>query len=159
MEFSVVIVTPMGSRNKYEMDPAGGQIRLDRTLFTATRYPADYGFIPDTLAEDGDPLDALVLVLESTFPGCWISARAIGVFCMRDEQGLDAKLLCVPSHDPRHDPIRGLSDLPQHLIGEVGHFFEIYKQIEPGKCTEVQGWQDREVAERVAREAFVRFGG
>ena len=102
MQFDVVIEIPKGQRNKYEMDHETGRIRLDRMLFTSTRYPADYGFIEDTLAEDGDPLDALVLLEEPTFPGCLIRCRAIGMFRMRDEKGLDDKVLCVAATDPRH---------------------------------------------------------
>ena len=103
MEFDVVIEIPRGCRNKYEVDHESGLIRLDRTLFTATQYPADYGFVLDTLGEDGDPLDALVLVQEPTFPGCLIRSRPIGMFRMRDEKGGDDKILCVPAGDPRQE--------------------------------------------------------
>ena len=112
MEFDVLIEIPRGSRNKYEVDHESGLIRLDRTLFTATQYPADYGFVPDTLGEDGDPLDALVLVLEPTFPGCLIRSRPIGMFRMTDEKGRDDKVLCVPAGDPRQEHLRDLHDLP-----------------------------------------------
>ncbi|PZS27892.1 MAG: hypothetical protein DLM59_15630 [Pseudonocardiales bacterium] len=101
MDFDVTIEIPKGQRNKYEMDHSTGRIRLDRMLFTSTRYPADYGFIEETLGEDGDPLDALVLVDEPTFPGCQIRSRAIGMFRMTDEMGGDDKVLCVPANDPR----------------------------------------------------------
>ncbi|GAA4862119.1 inorganic diphosphatase [Saccharopolyspora rosea] len=158
MELDIVVETPMGSHNKYEMDHGAGRIRLDRTLFTATQYPADYGFVPETLAEDDEPLDALVLVAERTFPGCQIAARVVGVFWMRDQSGPDAKLLCVPARDPRQEHVASLADLPGHLVDEIGHFFAVYKEIEPGKCTEVRGWQDRESAEQVVRDAFARFG-
>jgi inorganic pyrophosphatase len=131
MEFDVVIEIPRGSRNKYEADHESGLIRLDRTLFTSTVYPADYGFIPDTLGEDGDPLDALVLVLEPTFPGCLIRSRPIGMFRMTDEKGGDDKVLCVPASDRL----------------EIEHFFLIYKQLEPGKSVEGAGWADRAAAE------------
>ena len=113
MEFDVLIEIPRGSRNKYEVDHESGLIRLDRTLFTATQYPADYGFVPDTLGEDGDPLDALVLVQEPTFPGCLIRSRPIGMFRMTDEKGGDDKVLCVPAGDPRQEHLRDLHDLPQ----------------------------------------------
>jgi len=136
MEFDVVIEIPRGSRNKYEVDHDSGLIRLDRTLFTATQYPADYGFIPDTLGEDGDPLDALVLVLEPTFPGCLIRSRPIGMFRMRDEKGGDDKILCVPATDPRQEHLRDLHHLPEYDRLEIGHFFSIYKQLEPGKKVE-----------------------
>ena len=97
----VVVEIPRGSRNKYEMDKERGVIRLDRRLFSATFYPADYGYIPDTLGEDGDPLDALVLLDDPTFPGCWVSARPVGVFWMADDKGPDAKIICVPAGDPQ----------------------------------------------------------
>ena len=112
MEFDVFIEIPRGSRNKYEVDHDSGLIRLDRTLFTSTVYPADYGFVPDTLGEDGDPLDALVLVLEPTFPGCLIRSRPIGMFRMTDEKGGDDKVLCVPASDPRQEHLRDLHHLP-----------------------------------------------
>ncbi len=112
MEFDVFIEIPRGSRNKYEVDHDSGLIRLDRTLFTATQYPADYGFVPDTLGEDGDPLDALVLVLEPTFPGCLIRSRPVGMFRMRDEKGGDNKVLCVPAGDPRQEHLRDLHQAP-----------------------------------------------
>ena len=115
MEFDVVIEIPRGSRNKYEVDHDSGLIRLDRTLFTATQYPADYGFMPDTLGEDGDPLDALVLVQEPTFPGCLIRSRPIGMFRMTDEKGGDDKVICVPAGDPRQEHLRELEDMPEVL--------------------------------------------
>ena len=136
MEFDVVIEIPRGSRNKYEVDHESGLIRLDRTLFTSTVYPADYGFVPDTLGEDGDPLDALVLVLEPTFPGCLIRSRPIGMFRMTDEKGGDDKVLCVPASDPRQEHLRDLHHLPEFDRLEIEHFFLIYKQLEPGKSVE-----------------------
>ena len=150
------IEIPMGSRNKYELDHESGRIRLDRTLFTATRYPADYGFIEGTLSEDGDPLDCLVLLDEPTFPGCLITVRPIGLFWMRDEKGPDAKVLAVPAGDPRQH-LADISELPQHVLLEIGHFFEIYKDLEPGKSSNVQGWEDREHAEREIRLSQQRF--
>lgn len=157
MELNVLVEIPMGSRNKYEMDHELGRIRLDRALFTATQYPADYGYVPRTLAEDGEPLDALVLVEQPTFPGCYIRARPVAVFWMTDEQGPDAKLLCVPSRDPRQQPVQDLADVPPHLLREIGHFFDIYKDLEPGKSAEARGWQKRADAERVVREAVERY--
>src|SRR5206468_396896 len=120
---------------------------LDRTLFTATAYPADYGYIPQTLAEDGDPLDAMVLLAAPTFPGCQIRVRPIGVFWMHDEHGPDAKLLCVPAGDPRWQTMHTLDDLPPYLPEEIGHFFNVYKDLEPGKHTDVRGWQDHAQAQ------------
>jgi inorganic pyrophosphatase len=148
VEFDVVIEIPKGQRNKYEVDHHTGRIRLDRMLFTSTRYPADYGFIEDTLAEDGDPLDALVLLEEPTFPGCLISCRAIGMFRMRDEKGADDKILCVPATDPRVSQLRDIEDVSAFDRLEIQHFFEVYKALEPGKFTALKhGWEGRASAE------------
>ena len=147
MEFDVLIEIPRGSRNKYEVDHDNGRIRLDRTLFTATAYPADYGFVLDTLGEDGDPLDALVLVQEPTFPGCLIRSRPIGMFQMTDEMGGDDKILCVPAGDPRQEHLRELHDVPEFDRLEIGHFFLIYKELEPGKSVEGASWGGRADAE------------
>jgi inorganic pyrophosphatase len=147
MEFDVVIEIPKGQRNKYEMDHESGRIRLDRMLFTSTRYPADYGFIEDTLADDGDPLDALVILDEPTFPGCLIKCRAIGMFRMRDEKGADNKVLCVPATDPRMAHLRDISDVSDFDKLEIQHFFEVYKALEPGKEVEAAAWSDVAAAE------------
>jgi inorganic pyrophosphatase len=157
MDVDMIVEIPAGSRNKYEMDHSSGRIRLDRTLFTATAYPADYGYLPNTLAEDGDPLDAMVLLGAPTFPGCQIRVRPIGVFWLHDEQGPDAKLLCVPADDPRWQSVRSLGDLPGHLRDEIGHFFDVYKDLEPGKHTDVRGWQDRDQAEVTLTAAYSRY--
>jgi inorganic pyrophosphatase len=142
----VVVEVPKGSRNKFEWDPVVGAMRLDRQLFTATRYPADYGFVVDTHGEDGDPLDALVLLGDPTFPGCHIFCRPVGVFWMSDEHGPDAKLLMVPSSDTRIEWAE-LDDVPEPLLLEIAHFFEIYKELEPGNATRVRGWDGRAAAE------------
>ncbi len=142
----VVIEVPRGSRTKYEFDHGRHVLHLDRRLFSATVYPADYGFIPDTLAEDGDPLDAMVLLEEPVFPGCWVSARPIGIFWMEDEKGPDAKIICVPLGDPRWDQVRDLNDMPAHLRSEIHHFFDVYKALEPGKSTSTTGFEGREAA-------------
>ena len=147
MEFDVVIEIPKGQRNKYEMDHETGRIRLDRMLFTSTRYPADYGFVEDTLADDGDPLDALVLVLEPTFPGCVIRSRPIGMFRMTDEKGGDDKILCVPASDPRQEHLRDLHHVSRFDRQEIEHFFLIYKELEPGKSVSGTSWADRAAAE------------
>lgn len=156
MDFDMVVEIPGGSRNKYEMDHSLGQIRLDRPLSTATRYPADYGFLPDTLSEDGDPLDALVLLDEPTFPGCVIRVRPIGLLCASDEHGTDTKILCVAANDTRRDQVRGIADLSQHLLEEINHFFNVYKDLEAGKDSDVRGWQDAAAAEAVVRDARER---
>jgi adenylate kinase len=142
----VVIEVPRGSRNKYEFDHDRHVLHLDRRLFSATVYPADYGFVPDTLAEDGDPLDALVLLEEPVFPGCWVRARPIGIFWMEDEKGPDAKIICVPLGDPRWDQVRDLDDMPSHLRSEIHHFFDVYKALEPGKSTSTAGFEGIQAA-------------
>lgn len=150
----VVVEIPKGSRNKYEYDHEAGYIRLDRRLFTATTYPGDYGFIQNTLADDGDPLDALVLVEDATFPGCLISARVVGVFRMEDEKGGDSKLICVPESDPLWKDVKDLNDLPQPLLDEIRHFFEVYKELEPHKKTTALGYAGREEALADLRDAL-----
>jgi inorganic pyrophosphatase len=147
MEFDVLIEIPRGSRNKYEVDHDSGLIRLDRTLFTSTVYPADYGFVRGTLGEDGDPLDALVLVPEPTFPGCLIRSRPIGMFRMTDEMGGDDKILCVPAGDVRQEQLRDIDQVPQYERLEIEHFFLIYKELEPGKGVSGTSWADRAAAE------------
>jgi inorganic pyrophosphatase len=147
VQFDVIIEIPKGNRNKYEMDHESGRIRLDRMLFTATRYPADYGYIEHTLADDGDPLDALVILEEPTFPGCLIRCRAIGMFRMRDEKGRDDKVLCVPGTDPRMAHLRDITDVSDFERLEIQHFFQVYKALEPGKEVETARWVDREAAE------------
>jgi inorganic pyrophosphatase len=156
VEFDVVIEIPKGQRNKYEMDQKTGRIRLDRTLFTSTQYPADYGFIEGTLGQDGDPLDALVLINEPTFPGCLIRCRAVAMFRMKDEAGGDDKVLCVPASDPRRDHIRDLSDVRKWVLLEIEHFFEVYKDLEPGKSVEGATWTGVEEAEDEIRASFER---
>jgi inorganic pyrophosphatase len=141
--FDVTVEIPKGSRNKYEMDFRLGRIRLNRTLFTATQYPADYGYIEGTLGRDDDPLDAMVLVGSPTFPGCQILVRAIGMFCMTDEKGPDEKVLCVPAHDPRYEAIRDIGDVSEFDQREITHFFEVYKDLEPGKSVENAHWEGR----------------
>jgi inorganic pyrophosphatase len=155
MQIEVVVEIPKGTRNKYEADESGA-IWLDRMLFTSTRYPEDYGYVPGTLAEDGDPVDAMVILEEPTFPGCHIHARPVGVFRMRDEEGLDAKVLCVPSSDPRWNHVRELGDLPEYELKEIAHFFDIYKDLEPGKETEGRGWAGREEAEQIIEAGRTR---
>jgi len=158
MEFDVVVEIPKGSRNKYEYDPAVDRIRLDRMLFTATGYPGDYGFVPDTLAEDGDPIDVVVLLDEPTFPGCVIRVRLLAVYWMQDEEGPDAKLLCVSANDPRKAHLQELEDVPMHQIAEIWHFFNIYKALEPGKKSEGgRGWERRAAAAQALEDARRRF--
>jgi inorganic pyrophosphatase len=140
-----LVEIPKGSRNKYEWDESLRAIKLDRFLFSSVVYPTDYGFIPDTLAQDGDPLDAMVCVSEPTFPGCVIPVKVIALFRMRDDKGIDDKVVCVPLHDPNWNTVDVLEDLPQALRDEISHFFSIYKQPE-GKHVKVDGWFPREQA-------------
>ena len=156
MDFEVTIEIPKGERNKYEVDHKTGRIRLDRTLFTATQYPADYGFVEETLGEDGDPLDALVLIQEPTFPGCLITARAIGMFRMRDEKGGDDKVICVPSDDPRQEHLRDIHHVAEFHKLEIQHFFEVYKDLEPGKSVEGATWVGRGEAEAEIKASYER---
>jgi inorganic pyrophosphatase len=153
---SVMIEIPKGSRNKYEYDHKRHAIKFDRMLFSAMHYPSDYGFITDTLAEDGDPLDALVLVWEPTFPGCIMDVRPVGVFKMRDEKGPDAKILCIPPGDPLWNHIKSLDDVPPHLLKEIEHFFKVYKELEQKK-TGVEGWDGLEAALATIKDAQERF--
>lgn len=152
---TVVVEIPKGSRNKYEMDHVTGEIYLDRMLFTSMQYPADYGFIEGTLGGDGDPLDALVFVGESTFPGCKIRARPIGLFRMTDEKGEDEKILCVPLRDPMWSHVTDLTGIPLTLLNEIEHFFQVYKDLEGHKVV-TDGFEPREAAERVISQARAR---
>src|SRR3954467_3462773 len=140
VEFDVLVEIPKGSRNKYEVDHESGRIRLDRMLFTSTAYPEDYGYIENTLGLDGDPLDALVILQAPTFPGCLIKCRAIGMFRMTDEAGGDDKVLCVPTPDPRLEHIRDINHVAKFDRLEIQHFFEVYKDLEPGKSVEGANW-------------------
>ncbi len=144
------IEIPRGSRNKYELDHVTGRLRLDRVLYSSVHYPTDYGFIPDTLAEDGDPLDVLVLVQEPTFPGCLVPARPVGGLDMADEKGADFKVLAVPVGDPRYAHVQTLAELGDHWLREIETFFATYKLLEH-KTTEVLGWHD-------AAEAWAEIG-
>ncbi len=159
MEEQVVVIVeiPKGSRNKYEYDKQSGRFFLDRMLFSSVHYPGDYGFIADTLAEDGDPLDALVLLGEATFPGCMIRCKPVGLFNMWDEKGPDQKILCVPVGDPQWNWIDRLADVPRHLLEEIRHFFQVYKELEKKK-TKVGDWEDVERAWQIIREARSRYG-
>jgi inorganic pyrophosphatase len=154
--FTVIVEIPKGSRNKYEWDKQRNVLKFDRMLFSAVHYPSDYGFFPETLAQDGDALDALVLVWEPTFPGCLIEVKPVGVFKMWDEKGPDEKVLCVPIADPLWNHIHNLADVPPHLLKEIQHFFAIYKELEEKK-TGIEGWEDRESAIKFIREAQRRY--
>jgi len=141
------------------MDHETGRIRLDRTLFTSTQYPYDYGFIEGTLGEDGDPLDALVLLPEPTFPGCLIECRALAMFQMQDENGGDDKVLCVPAADRRRDGLIDIDDVSNLTLMEIEHFFTVYKDLEPGKSVEGATWTDRAEAEAEIKASTERAKG
>ncbi|MBK6765519.1 MAG: inorganic diphosphatase [bacterium] len=154
-EIYVVVEVPYGHRNKYEYDSELGAIVLDRPLFSPVHYPGDYGFVPGTLADDGDPLDVLVLVKTPTFPGCVVAARPLGVLMMQDEKGGDEKVLAVPATDPSFETYHSLSDVPPHFLREMDHFFRVYKELE-GKHVTSMGWKDRWEAEQIIRDCIKR---
>lgn len=158
MNIKVIVEIPKGSRNKYEYDEQLKAIKFDRMLFSSVHYPTDYGFIPETLADDGDPLDALVLLAEPTFPGCLIETKPIAVFKMRDEKGMDEKILSVPLADPLWNHLNNIEDAPPHLLNEIEHFFQIYKDLENKKTTTL-GWGGREEAISVIKKSKEAFKG
>lgn len=152
-----IVEIPKGSRNKYEYDSELGGIKLDRFVSASVVYPTDYGYLPYTLAPDGDPLDVLVCVSEPTFPGCIVPAKVIGLFKMSDEKGPDDHVLCVPCQDPGWNRMEDIEDLPWQLRREIGHFFTVYKDLDPDRHSEVLGWGTREEAREAiarARDAF-----
>jgi len=152
-----VVEIPKGSRNKYEYDGELGAIKLDRFVSASVVYPTDYGYLPETLVPDGDPLDVLICVSEPTFPGCVVPAKPIGLFKMRDEKGPDDHLVCVPCHDPGWNHIAEMDELPDQLRAEISHFFSVYKDLEPDRHSEVLGWGDRQAAVRSIAGARERF--
>lgn len=154
--FDVLIEIPKGSRNKYEYDFELKKIRYDRMIFSSMMYPADYGFVPETLALDGDPLDVLVLVTEPTFPGCVMEVKPIGVFHMADEKGPDEKVICVPISDPISNRVSDLKELNPHLIKEIEHFFKVYKDLEKKKVA-VGGWGNVAEAKEIVAKCINRF--
>jgi inorganic pyrophosphatase len=154
-----VVEIPKGSRNKYEWDPELGGIKLDRFVSASVVYPTDYGYVPETLAPDGDPLDVLVCVSEPTFPGCIVIANVLGLFKMSDEKGPDDHVVCVPCNDPGWNEFDSIDALPTQLRREIGHFFSVYKDLDPDKHSEVKGWAGvKEALETIekAREAYRR---
>ncbi|MGF9664162.1 inorganic diphosphatase [Arthrobacter crystallopoietes] len=157
MQHDVTIEIPKGSRVKYEIDHETHRLRLDRVLFTSMQYPTHYGYFEDTLGEDGDPLDALVMLQDfDLLPGVLVESRPIAVFNMTDDGGGDAKVLCVPA-DKRFDHIQELSDVPEFLVKEIEHFFTRYKDLEPGKWVKAEGWSDRAAAEAELEASIKRF--
>jgi inorganic pyrophosphatase len=156
-----VVEIPKGTRNKYEYAPEFGGIKFDRLLMSAATYPTDYGYLRDTLGQDGDALDALVCLYEPTFPGCLIPVKPLGMFKMRDEKGIDDKIVCVPLHDPYWNRYRELDDLPPLLRAEIEQFFTIYKDLERGKQVSIDGWCSRQDAldEIAAAQERLRTAG
>ncbi|WP_169251617.1 inorganic diphosphatase [Brevibacterium sp. 'Marine'] len=157
MELLATIEIPQGSRNKYEVDHETGRVKLDRYLYTSMQYPADYGYIEDTLGNDGDPLDVLVLLPEPLFPGVLVDIRPIGMFQMEDEAGGDDKVLAVPAGDPRWDSYTDISDVDQFMLDSIEHFFSRYKDLEPGKFVKGSSWAGREAAEAEINASIERF--
>jgi inorganic pyrophosphatase len=158
--FDCIVEIPKGSRNKYEYDHELGVIKLDRFLFSSVVYPTDYGFVPDTLSLDGDPLDVMVCVSEPTFPGCLIVVKPIALLRMEDDAGIDDKILAVPLTDPGWNRLERLEEVSDQLQNEIEHFFKVYKQLE-NKKVEVEGWFSREEAIKeiaASRERFKASG-
>jgi inorganic pyrophosphatase len=150
------IEIPTGSQNKYEYDKEKGRFILDRVLYSPMHYPTEYGYLENTLALDGDPLDILVLTTFPTFPGCVIKSRVIGVLIMSDDKGEDEKLLGVPADDPRWNEVKSLEDVPAHRLKEIAHFFQVYKDLE-NKKTVIKGWEGPEKAAQLIDECYARF--
>jgi Inorganic pyrophosphatase len=156
-EITVVVETPATSRNKYELDKASGLFKLDRVLHSSVHYPGDYGFVPQTLFDDGDPLDVVVLVKEPTFAGCLLTARPLGILRMTDRGEPDDKILAVPTHDPHQMECFDIADIPRHMLREIEYFFGTYKALE-GKAVGVLGWEKSEVAMREITRSITRYG-
>ena len=154
--FSAVIEIPKGSKCKYELDKFTGLLRLDRVLYTSTHYPANYGFIPRTYADDGDPLDVLVLGGEPIYPMTLVSVYPIGVMRMIDGGSLDDKIIAIAKNDPNYNKIRSIDELPAHIFDEMMHFFRVYKQLE-NKQTDIKELYDREEAERIVAECIDNY--
>ena len=152
----VIIEIPKGRRSKFELDKATGLFKLDRYLYSSSHYPGDYGFIPRTMAEDGDALDALVMVNEPTFTSCLIESRIVGLFRMQDSDKADHKMLCVPNRDPLFSEYRELADVPAHFLREVEHFFLTYKHLEGGRA-EADGWGSVDDALAILTSAIERY--
>jgi len=151
LELEAIIEIPRGCSNKYEHEKDRNIIKLDRVLYPAMYYPTDYGYFPNTLAKDGDPLDALILVSNPLIPGCYVDVRPIGCLDMEDDQGIDEKVLCVATKDPIYNDYQSLSDVSKHLLVQIEEFFKTYKNIEK-KETIIRGWKDTEFAINIIKE-------
>ncbi|HBC43697.1 MAG: inorganic diphosphatase [Pseudanabaena sp.] len=150
---NVLIEIPAGSKNKYEFDKDLNAFALDRVLYSSVQYPYDYGFVPNTLADDGDPLDGMVIMDQPTFPGCIIPARPIGMLIMIDGGDRDEKILCVPAKDPRYADVKSLSDIAPHRLDEIAEFFRSYKNLEK-KVTEIRGWEGIEAVQALVAKSI-----
>jgi len=156
---NVIVEIPRGSQNKYEFDHETNTIMLDRHLIVSMGYPAEYGFIPDTLGGDGDPLDALVLSQYPTFPGCLIKSRILGMCIMSDEKGEDAKLICVPDYDPAWKSAKDITDVPKATLDKISHFFTVYKDLDEGKWVKVENYVGRKEALAELEASIARYKG
>lgn len=158
-DVNVIVEVPLGGQPiKYELDKAAGVLVVDRFLYTPMAYPGNYGFVPHTLSEDGDPIDVLVANTRPLAPACVINVRPIGVLIMEDNAGQDEKVIGVPSHEltKRYDGVKTYSDLPPITLQQIEHFFEHYKDLEPGKWVKLGGWQGADVARRMIEQSIVR---
>jgi inorganic pyrophosphatase len=160
-EVNVIIEVPLGGEPiKYEVDKASGAMFVDRFLYTAMHYPCNYGFIPNTLSDDGDPVDVMVYGRRALFPGAVVAARPLGVLIMEDEAGLDEKILAVPAHrlTKIYDTVKDYRDLPETMLHRIDHFFEQYKALEPNKWVKIRGWEGLDEAKRLIREGIRKYG-
>ncbi len=159
-EINVIVEIPKGSKNKYEIDEEHGYMALDRALYSSVYFPFEYGTMPQTLSEDGDPLDIVLLASSPTFPGCVVKARPIGVLLMEDEAGIDNKVIAVPKTklNPRFSHINDIKDLSEHEQKEIKEFFEIYKRLEPNKFVKVTGWEDAKKVKEIIKKAVDKYG-
>lgn len=155
---NVLVEIAGGSRNKYEFNKDMNAFALDRVLYSAVNYPYDYGFVPNTLADDGDPLDGLVMMDEPTFPGCIIAARPIGMLEMIDSGDRDEKILCVPAADPRYAEVKSLKEVAPHRLEEIAEFFRTYKNLEK-KTTEILGWRDVDAVQPLVEKCIKAYKG
>ena len=158
-DYPALIEIPKGSRVKYEVDHESGRVFVDRVLYTAFGYPTNYGFFENTLGDDGDPVDVLVLLDYELFPGSGLTVRPVGVFNMTDDGGGDAKVIAVIAKDPRWDWVQDVDDIPEYTRKEIEHFFEHYKDLEPGKWVKTEGWQNAAEAEAIVAKALAKFDG